>query len=351
MSFKILSIDGGGIRGIIPGQILVSLEKKLIKKSGNPDARLSDYFDLFAGTSTGAILAAAYIYPDKKFSAQSAVDIYIREGQKIFYADLWQRIKSLGSWNDEKYSADELERVLDEAFGGLKLSDLVKPSCFVSYDIGGNEAIACQPAPVIFTQHDALEKNKDYWLKELLRGSCAAPTYFEAAQVSTIANSEKHHLLIDGGVVANDPTLCAYSEALKFDKVDGIKDMLILSLGTGNVYESYQYDTVSNWGKIAWAKPLVNISIDGSSQLTQYHMEKITSTVELAERDKARLDNIEFESSIYCRIQPELYDADVSLDNTSAENIERLQYAGIKNAEVNDKKLDRIADLLLVQNS
>lgn len=346
MSFKILSIDGGGIRGIIPGQILVSLEQKLKNKSGKPKAALSDYFDLFAGTSTGAILSAAYICPDKQFSAQAAVDLYYREGQQIFYADFWQKIKSLGNWNDEKYSAKAFEEVLNTAFAETRLSELVKASCFVAYDVAADNE-AGQACPIVFTAHDALEQNKDYKLKDLLRGSSAAPTYFEAARVSAIDNSAMNHVLIDGGVVANDPTLCAYSEALKLDDVDGIKDMLIVSLGTGNIHQAYQYQTIKNWGKISWANPLVNISIDGSSQLTQYHMEKITSTVESAQREQAKQEGIIFQSSIYHRIQPELYDADSSLDNVSAENIEQLKIAGIKNAEVYDAQLDRIAELLL----
>ncbi len=351
MTFKILSIDGGGIRGIIPGQILVSLENKLKKKSANSNACLSDYFDLFAGTSTGAILAAAYICPGKNFSAQEAVDLYLNEGANIFYADIWQKITSLGNWNDEKYSAKELERVLYEAFGETKLSDLVKASCFVAYDIKGDGSKNNQPRPIIFTQHDAIVNNKDYKMRDLLRGSSAAPTYFEAANISAVNNPDKNHVLIDGGVVANDPTLCAYSEALKFEGVNGIKDMMILSLGTGNDYESYTHDNVRNWGKIGWAKPMVDISIDASSQLTQYHMDKITSTVEIEGREKAKLEQVEFESPIYCRIQPELYGADVSLDNTSAENIKNLKAAGIKNAEVFDKKLDRIADILILSKN
>ena len=55
--FRVLSIDGGGIRGIIPGQILVALEEKLQKASGKPDARIADFFDLIAGTSTGGTIA------------------------------------------------------------------------------------------------------------------------------------------------------------------------------------------------------------------------------------------------------------------------------------------------------
>ena len=103
---RILSIDGGGIRGIIPGQMLVALEKKLAAKSGKPDARIADFFDLVAGTSTGAILAAAYLCPDSngrpKFSAQEAVDFYLEDGDEIFDVGFWRSIGTLGGKTDEK---------------------------------------------------------------------------------------------------------------------------------------------------------------------------------------------------------------------------------------------------------
>jgi len=84
--FRILSIDGGGIRGILPGQLLVELEKKLQTISGNSSARIADYFDMIAGTSTGGILTCLYLYPDKKnpsrplFTAKEAVDLYLENG-------------------------------------------------------------------------------------------------------------------------------------------------------------------------------------------------------------------------------------------------------------------------------
>ena len=85
---RILSIDGGGIRGILPGIVLVHLEEKLQEKTGNEDMRLADVFDLMAGTSTGGILTLTYLMPDEnnrpKFTAQKAVDLYLEKGGKIF---------------------------------------------------------------------------------------------------------------------------------------------------------------------------------------------------------------------------------------------------------------------------
>ncbi|MBN4081086.1 patatin-like phospholipase family protein [Caldithrix abyssi] len=119
---RILSIDGGGIRGIIPGQILVEFEKKLKKYSGNDDARIADYFDLIAGTSTGGILACIYLFPGDgnplkpKFSAKEAVNLYLERGDEIFDVSLWQKIRSAGGLTDEKYSANELEEALALSF-------------------------------------------------------------------------------------------------------------------------------------------------------------------------------------------------------------------------------------------
>ena len=104
MAMRILSIDGGGIRGILPGMLLVALEKKLQEKAKKPTARIADYFDLVAGTSTGAILCSAYVCPDApgtpKFSAQEAVNFYLQDGDEIFDVGIWKNITSLGGVSD-----------------------------------------------------------------------------------------------------------------------------------------------------------------------------------------------------------------------------------------------------------
>lgn len=128
---RILSIDGGGIRGILPGIVLNQLEKKLQKKVKDPNLRLSDMFDFMAGTSTGGILTLAYLTPNEsnrpKLTAMEAVNLYLDRGDEIFDASLWQRIKSGKGITDEKYDASELEEALDDIFGEIKLSQLLKP--------------------------------------------------------------------------------------------------------------------------------------------------------------------------------------------------------------------------------
>jgi patatin-like phospholipase/acyl hydrolase len=329
MTFKILSLDGGGIRGIIPGQILVSLEKKLQLKTKNPDARIGHYFDMIAGTSTGAILAAAYICPgyntEFKFSAQEAVDLYLKNGSDIFTVNVTRKITTLWSFIDEKFSAKALEQVLYDSFGDTKLSELSKPTCIISYEINKRK-------PIIFAQHHAVIKNEDFLVRDLLRSSVAAPTFFEAVRIRSVGMNSKILDLIDGGVVANNPTLCAYSEALKFDGVTGLKDMMILSLGTGRELKPYSYFQVKNWGIFRWTKPSLDIALEGGPQMTEYHMNKIASTIS---------------NSKYFRIQPSLYNADTKMDNASQNNIEKLKIAGINNAKKYNLLLDEVVDELL----
>src|SRR5882724_3657300 len=129
---NILSIDGGGIRGIIPGQVLVALEQQLQQLSGDPNKRLADVFDMIAGTSTGGILACLYLSPDPairrpKFSAAEAVDLYLQNGDDIFDVSVFKSILSVGGLADEKYSAAPLENVLQKYFGDLQLSQFLRP--------------------------------------------------------------------------------------------------------------------------------------------------------------------------------------------------------------------------------
>ena len=111
----ILSLDGGGIRGIIPCIILKYIEEQLQQKD-NPNLKLGDYFDLIAGSSTGGILAAILLYPDgnkkAKFSIQKAFELYSEKGEDIFSVGFWERLVNPFGLFSEKISEEELEKHL-----------------------------------------------------------------------------------------------------------------------------------------------------------------------------------------------------------------------------------------------
>jgi patatin-like phospholipase/acyl hydrolase len=323
---KILSIDGGGIRGIIPGQILIHLEKKLQTKTGNPDARIAEYFDFFAGTSTGGILVCILLCPDErnpakpKFSAQEAVDLYVKNGDQIFDVSLWQKFQSGNGILDEKYDATAIEGCLNKYFSNLKLSELLKPCIVTSYDVDRRNAH-------FFAQHDYATKGDqaDFYVKDVCRATSAAPTYFETSLVKS--QTDVSYALVDGGVFANNPALCAYSEVRNSGDNPTAKDMYIVSLGTGSQNKSYKYETAKDWGAVGWIKPVIDIMMAGASETTDYHLKKMFSAGH-NERN-------------YVRIQPSsLHNADPAMDNASANNIKALIEVGIETAqncpEIND---------------
>lgn len=328
---KILSIDGGGIRGIIPGQILVSLEKKLQTVTSNPDARIAHYFDFFAGSSTGGILTCLLLCPDDKnplmpkFTAKQAVDLYINNGTKIFDTSFWQNITN--GLLDEKYPSAPIEKILLKYFGKAKLSNLLKPCIITAYDI-------MERKTHFFAQHDYNRKGDggDFYIRDVCRATSAAPTYFEAALVKSISGVS--YPLIDGGIFANDPALCAYSEVRNAKGLPTAKDMFILSIGTGGENKSYDYADAKNWGALGWIKPVIDIMMSASAETTHYHLLKM-----FAAQGNQRN---------YMRIQPSsLGNAKPDMDDASPNNLIALKEVGIKTAETYNDDLDTIVDILL----
>lgn len=331
---RILSIDGGGIRGILPGQILVMLEQILQQESGRADARIAEYFDLIAGTSTGGILACILLAPDDKkkrprFSAAEAVSLYLDRGDEVFNRSLFQYFKSGGGLTDEKYSARGLMGALKVYFQDLKLSELLKPCLITAYDIYDRKAI-------FFTQHDAkAAKGHDFHVKDVARATSAAPTFFEVARIKSM--TKVSYPLIDGGLFANNPTLCAYAEARNFPEKPTAANMLILSLGTGQAKKRYSYRKAKNWGLIGWIRPVIDIMMSGVSETVDYQLREIYKTI------KVRKDY----ALPYLRIEPELGKASPDMDDASPENLIALRDAGQKAAEGNVQELRRFARQLI----
>jgi uncharacterized protein len=337
----ILSIDGGGIRGILPGVIMAFVEKRLREREGDK-VRISDYFDLVAGTSTGGILSCIYLAPGKdgrpKFTAQEAVDLYLDRGHEIFDVTFWQKMRSGLSLADEKYSAEQLEKSLNDYLGDTLLSQLLKPCIITAYDIFERKA-------VFFNKVDAINNPvRDFYVKDIGRATSAAPTYFETARINSIYGTP--YYLIDGGVFANNPAMCAYAEARTLDfatkllhegKKDKpmVKDMMIVSIGTGSKGDSYSYEQAKNWGVIGWIMPLISILMSGNSETVNYELNQMFKTISSpGKRD-------------YYRLEPAREPADAAMDNATAHNMSALKEAGMRYVSDNTPLLEKIADLLI----
>lgn len=333
---RILSIDGGGIRGILPGQVLVELERILQLNTQDPNARIADYFDLVAGTSTGGILTCLYLCPENpqslrpRFTAKQAVDLYLERGDEIFNVSIWKRIQSAGGLSDEKFDAKELERALRDYGGNVRLSQLLKPCLITSYNIE-------KRYPHFFTQHDAIKKpSYDFYVRDVARATSAAPTFFEAARVTSVTGTA--YPLVDGGLVANNPALCAYAEArsMRFPKRSNsptLKDMAILSLGTGEIKKPYPYEQAKDWGLVGWVRPIIDILMTANSDTVQYELAQMFDAVG--------------RSAQYVRVIPTLHNASPDMDNASSANLRALQEAGTITAAAHRRQLEAFADLLI----
>ena len=186
---KILSIDGGGIRGLIPAVVLSKLERL----TGRPTAHL---FDLVAGTSTGGILALGLSRPGPDgrplYSADKMAELYEKEGRYIFESSLWRKIRSIGSLVEEKYPSHGIETVLQRFFGASRLKDACTDVLVPSYEIE-------RRTPFFFRSSMARKRaDYDFPMWQAARATSAAPTYFEPAKVPA---GQDHWALIDGGVI------------------------------------------------------------------------------------------------------------------------------------------------------
>ena len=282
--FRILSLDGGGIRGLMTAQVLVFLEEKLNKKYekrfGKPakPKKLGEFFDLVAGTSTGGILTCAFLTPEEKggtvplYSAKDCVNIYYEHGATIFTKTFWGTVPLLTGLGGARYGSQCIEDVLEKYFKKNKLSDLISPCLITSYDIEERKA-------VFFTSHDARQKGDmaDFLVSDVARSTSAAPTFFPPSAIKSDVNFPYH--LIDGGLFANNPTMCALVEAIKIAQANPT-DMLILSLGTGTVQKHYDYQKAKDWGLIGWVSPIIDIMMSAASETVDYQLRKLYQTLD-----------------------------------------------------------------------
>jgi patatin-like phospholipase/acyl hydrolase len=314
---KILAIDGGGIRGIIPAMLLAHIENI----TNRPIATL---FDLVAGTSTGGILALGLTIPKAAaaplYTAQHFVDMYEHEGSQIFSRSFWRRIVACGNLREEKYSVAGIEAVLADYFGDARLRDAVTDVLVTSYEIE-------RSFPFFFKSSNARERmDYDFPARLVARATSAAPTYFEPMKLPAGTNTD-HYTLIDGGVFANNPAACALVEATTtHPEVD---DFLVVSLGTGALNHSLSYGITKTWGVVKWAAPLLNIVFDGVSSTVDYQLRQLLPDGP-AERQR------------YYRLQTTLNGHNHALDNASPANITALK--GLASALI-EKESDNLEKL------
>lgn len=322
---RVLAIDGGGIRGVIPARILVHIEEILREISRDEKAKISDYFDLIAGTSTGGILTTLILAPDPDYSAKDMVKLYVKHGAEIFTRSAVTKIIDRGGLFHPLYQHEAIERILKEYFGDLKISNLKRACLIPTYNIETGHA-------TFISSIEILQNSKhDRYVRDVIRATTAAPTYFAP-------DCKEHDAFIDGGMFANNPALCAYIEATKFPSEPRPQDIMILSLGTGSINRRYPCKHARRWGRLSWIKPALDIYSSAASQTVNHQLEMIYT-------NKDRKSN-------YLRIEPNLNEFSVNhaMDDATADNIEALIDVGTKMSEQYDVELRSFLKQVVLSN-
>lgn len=321
---KILSVDGGGIRGLIPAVFLAQLESRL----GRP---ISEVFDLMAGTSTGGIIVLGLNAPDEngkpKYQAKQLITLYEKYGADIFQRNIYKKVRGLGNLLTEKYDVGGLEKVLNDYFGDTMLSQSIKPILITAYDIERRAAF-------FFKTRHAMDPNEDegdFLFRDIARSTSAAPTYFSPYKLPSTDPQIGYYPFVDGGVFANTPAMCAYVEAIKtFGKdIDGC---VLVSVGTGKLGNAIEFDKAKNWGIVNWAVPILDVVMNGVNDTIHYQLQHLLPSIAGIKR--------------YYRFQIRLGEMNSQMDNVSPANIRQLKLAGEAMVNENDNDINNLIDLL-----
>jgi uncharacterized protein len=319
---KVLSIDGGGIRGIIPAMVLTEIESRTNKAT-------SELFDLVAGTSTGGILALGLTKPGQdgkaQYSAERLIELYETEGEKIFARPGWHQILSVGGVADAKYPLKGIEEVAKKYFEDVHLAEALREVLVTAYEIE-------KRGPWFFKRRHARDPNtpeNNFLMREVARATSAAPTFFDPIQLTWGPHGKR--AFIDGGVHSNNPAMCAYVEALKIYPQE---DVLVVSLGTGEPTRSMPYEQVKGWGLAQWAQPILNVVFDGVADTVDYQLRELLSPEE-------------GEGRRYYRFHTVLDKGKDDMDDASATNIAALKAKAQEIIEKNEAAMESLCAKLV----
>ncbi len=350
---RILSIDGGGIRGIIPLSILKYIEE-------NTHTPIHKLFNIIGGTSTGGIIALGLnckTPANQIYSAQDILDFYVNDAHKIFRTNNDSSLEAGLSWFRDKitskilgikelagkrgsgvftpeYSGKHIENFLKDKFGSeIKLSQL-STECDVtvySYDIENDEAYHFNNKEVA-TNH--------YYVWQAARGTSAAPSFFSGLEVYDSnsggrSQSSKKRTLVDGGIFINNPAMALFIRAKIL--YPNAKKIVLVSLGTGNFKE--RHPELKKAGILGWLRPLISYMMKGVSITVDDHLKKLLVT-----SPDSIPSSLNDESSYY-RFECD-FDENIELDAIDKSDIRILQDLGNKLVEHKKSELSKLADQL-----
>lgn len=313
----ILSIDGGGARGIIPALVINEIYTLLGQKLCDELKPFHSYIDCFIGTSVGALISALLSAPSPErpgstIMTPEMIPLFMRNSMgHVFPRKDFERRRRAGDADESGYDDSHADASFAKAFGELVVGDALANLVFTTYDPVKREPVLVSN----IAQYDAATRQMK--MRDAIRATTAAPTFHGPASI-TPYDDMAHEVLLDGAVYMNDPSFLAlmFSTILGFD----LNDTLILSLGTGQGSRPYDLDDMRSWTAADWSKPqrgfpLFSMLTSGQAAANPIILDKFL--------------NRPGEPARYIKIDGPLQDCSDDLDDASPENIARLEdFAG-----------------------
>jgi len=317
---RVLSIDGGGVRGIIPSELLARIERE----TGKP---ISSLFDFIAGTSTGAVIALALTKPAEgdtgkpQFSAKDLVGFYERDSQLLFPPKSPNKDETF-LITQTRYSPDPPIHLFNQTFGKTGLEKSIIPVLVPTYNIKGKKPF--------FFKSWRRDTNR-YTMSEVAGAAVAAPGYFPPVKLSyqTQSTQKKRTLvLVDGGVFANNPMRYAIENSYQIGDI--LKGLFLLSLGTGKTTSGKTNPSPSHWEESQWQTPLQKALFSDPPDNKENPEESTRET----------------SSQITLRIEPVIPAENSAMDNAGAQNLLDLKNISEKILRQDSANFSKIIQIL-----
>ena len=251
---RVLAIDGGGVKGLVPASILAELERR----TGRP---ISQQFDLIAGTSTGAILALGLTRPSNEnarlpaFSAADLVGLYREYSERIFPGS-FAPIRALRRVFRPKFSPEDVEAVFANYFEDVRLIEALTNVAIPAYDIVDNRRIW-------FLSYASAQN--DLMMRDVVRGATAAPTFFAPSRFAVSKRvAEKGTVALVDGALFNNPSQDAYLFGQRLRNGDD-GSVLVVSIGTGKSARKHSFEDAWGWGVLGWMDPLLELAFSATA--------------------------------------------------------------------------------------
>ncbi|MFV9877980.1 MAG: patatin-like phospholipase family protein [Anaplasma ovis] len=306
MARYVLSVDGGGIRGIIAAKVLCEVEKRLGKPAG-------EIFDLFVGSSVGAIIAVALALKDGQgrveYTASDLLGFFLKFGPQIFAFSLVRQVLSVVAGT--RFSPTHLENTLSSFFSNLKMCNVAANVMVPSYDLHTGHT---------FMMRNWEPKFQDLKLVDVLLAASAAPTIFPPRNV-VIQNTKCS--MIDSGLIANNPSICGYAASSVLYPGE---EVYFLSVGSGE--RSKPVSCIRD-SLTFWALNAANVFLDAGMDAVDYQMTRMIGNYR------------------YTRITGFLNRASHNFTDASHKNMQALQSDADDIIAQNSERIDRFVDAVI----